>query len=37
MVENIIIDVKIEIENKYSISNDKVSVIIPNYNKKFFF
>jgi glycosyltransferase involved in cell wall biosynthesis len=36
MVENIIIDVKKEIENKYSISNDKVSVIIPNYNNEIF-
>jgi glycosyltransferase involved in cell wall biosynthesis len=36
MVKNIIIDVKKEIENKYSIPNDMVSVIIPNYNNEIF-
>ena len=36
MVKNIIRDIKKEIENKYSIPNDKVSVIIPNYNNEFF-
>jgi len=36
MVKNIIIDVKKEIENKYSIPNDIVSVIIPNYNNEIF-
>jgi glycosyltransferase involved in cell wall biosynthesis len=36
MVKNIIRDIKKEIENKYSIPNDKVSVIIPNYNNEIF-
>jgi glycosyltransferase involved in cell wall biosynthesis len=36
MVKNIIIDVNKEIENKYSIPNDMVSVIIPNYNNEIF-
>jgi glycosyltransferase involved in cell wall biosynthesis len=36
MVKNIILDVKKEIENKYSITNDMVSVIIPNYNNEIF-
>jgi glycosyltransferase involved in cell wall biosynthesis len=36
MVKNIILDVKKEIENKYSTRNDMVSVIIPNYNNEIF-
>ena len=36
MVENIMNDVKIKIEEKYSVTNDIVSVIIPNYNNRIF-
>ena len=36
MVKNIILDVKKEIENKYSTRNYMVSVIIPNYNNEIF-
>jgi glycosyltransferase involved in cell wall biosynthesis len=36
MVKKIMNDVRIKIENKYSIPNDMVSVIIPNYNNDIF-
>ena len=36
MVKKIMDDVRKKIEEKYSIANDKVSVIIPNYNNSIF-
>lgn len=36
MVRKIMIDVRKNIEDKYSIPNDMVSVIIPNYNNEIF-
>ena len=36
MVKKIMNDVRIKIKNKYSIPNDMVSVIIPNYNNEIF-